>query len=423
MANSSYNSRNLNIVTIIGVLIYLVFIGLGIVNKTYGWAFDSVVIMCIIILLRGLAKTFKLTAPVFALWIVLFCTHSAGTLGFYDHSPLPIQWDHITHISIIFAFTLMFYCFAKPVIARHSGASRAALIAGVLLLSLGIGALNETTDFLGYLKLGIGGGAFMFGPGDGFVGPDSTRTDMINIVGGGWENTGLDLFYNLFGALLGLGFMIIFSPLKSSQIKQDSARNSELITFSSTAIAILCLLFSVFSSGWNSTSSAVLFVVFILVAFLHKCIKLTELSFTALAIGVLMHLMGILGAYSIGFWSPLVHFLFFAAFAVIGWNFASKFGRVSFGIAILIFFGAIGFGAVAELVRFFSHLDPGTITIPWLIGSVGSPLERLLLTEAAWAAKTDGGWISMGWNFIWNLVGALAGVILMAVYSLFCQKK
>ena len=86
------------------------------------------------------------------------------------------------------------------------------LLLAVFLATTGVGAVVELSEFIGYLKLGTGEGAFMFGPGDGVAGLQGN--ELIDAIGGGWINEGWDFIFNTIGIIVGMGIMITLRVIK-----------------------------------------------------------------------------------------------------------------------------------------------------------------------------------------------------------------
>ena len=89
----------------------------------------------------------------------------------------------------------------------------------IVLSSLGIGSLIETSEFLGFLKFGFGEGFLKFGGLGDTPLTESTLRD-LDIIGGGWINTMWDLFYNTLGSLFGAIFMYVLYLYKNKNDKK-----------------------------------------------------------------------------------------------------------------------------------------------------------------------------------------------------------
>lgn len=189
----------------LGILSFLVLIPLAILNSTSGFIPELIIFVVLTALFAYFSDSLRLTVPTFTLVILGMLSHGAGVFGFYGVSPVPIQWDHVTHFLSIFAFTLMIFGYlGQWMDARLVTTRNVLLVVLVFFAASGVGALIELSEFLGYLKYGFGEGAFAFGPGDGFETFAANNTDLIADLGGGWINTGWDLIWNTIGIALGI---------------------------------------------------------------------------------------------------------------------------------------------------------------------------------------------------------------------------
>ncbi len=197
------------IVTILALLIYVVFFALAKTNdlaKFYGA--DIIFSVVFILFLHFSYKFWRLNTPIYTLLVLGFASHLMGIFGWYSNSPIPLQWDHVTHAFPMFAFTAFFFQFAKPWMSRFWTAKTWGVILLVFLSGLGIGAVVENIEFGGYLTLGFGEGAlFLGGLGDGLP-PDASVLDEL---GGGYLNTEWDLVWNAIGALAAIFLMSLIS--------------------------------------------------------------------------------------------------------------------------------------------------------------------------------------------------------------------
>jgi len=208
------------LVTIIAVLIFIVMIIYSFIVQVLGFAPDMVFFLIVTLLLYKTYDRWRLNLPIYTIIIIGFILHSAGVFGWYHISPLPWAWERITHFFGILPITLLFYNYLKPHMDKKwITPTNTRLFIIVLFVSLGIGAAVEMTEFYGYLALGHGEGALLFGPGDGVIGAEGQ--DLIDVIGGGWINEGWDLTFNLFGALAGLFIMMIiqFVPREASSAR------------------------------------------------------------------------------------------------------------------------------------------------------------------------------------------------------------
>jgi len=198
------------LVASLGVLIFLILIPISTMNGTAGFIPELLIFSGITLLLAYFAEDIRLSVPVQTLVILGMIPHALGVFGFYGASPFPIQWDHVTHLAGLFGFALLFAGFLSQWMdARVWSRRNVMLFILIFFAASGVGALIELSEFVGYLKYGIGQGAFAFGPGDGFETFVGNTSDKIADIGGGWINTGWDLTFNTFGILLGIVAFII----------------------------------------------------------------------------------------------------------------------------------------------------------------------------------------------------------------------
>ncbi len=195
---------------LIGLLIYVVLIPLAFLNGTVGFIADVLIFMGLTVFFYWNFDVFRLNVPIFILLILGMLSHLCGIFGWYHISPLPIQWDHVTHFFGLLPFSMMFFNFFSQWFTEKVFTMRnLLLVCAVVLAAYGVGAFIELSEFLGYLKFGFGEGAFQFGQGDGFETFVGNTSDVIADIGGGWINTGWDLIYNFAGIIFGLFVSLI----------------------------------------------------------------------------------------------------------------------------------------------------------------------------------------------------------------------
>ena len=200
--------NHVRLLTIIGVLIFLVMIPIAYLNGVYGFIPDLMTFIVLTLFYYWTFNTFRNTVPIFTLLIIGHLTHAMGIFGWYHISPVPIQWDHITHIFGALPYALLFFRFFEQwADVRWFSKKNLLLLLAVFLAATGVGAVVEMSEFVGYLSLGFGEGAFMFGPGDGIAG--HSGSDLIDVIGGGWINEGWDFMYNTVGIIIGIIIMVI----------------------------------------------------------------------------------------------------------------------------------------------------------------------------------------------------------------------
>jgi len=189
------------------ILIFLIMIPLAVSYGTYGWIPDLFVFIGLTLFYYWTWDTFRLNLPLFTLLILGHILHAGGIFGWYHISPVGIQWDHITHFLGALPFAILFYRFMEPWMSTRFFTKKNLLILiTIFMAATGVGAVVEISEFVGYLQLGFGDGAFMYGPGDGIVGLEGS--DLVDGLGGGWVNAGWDFLYNTFGIIVGMLLMI-----------------------------------------------------------------------------------------------------------------------------------------------------------------------------------------------------------------------
>ena len=202
---ATFRRNNTPHLAILGVFaaiaLWLVFKGLS--TAAIGFYPDIAIHIVILITLYFFRGTLQMTPVTYALVVASMLLHDFGILGFYGDSPLPLRWDTVTHLAGGFAAAFLFFGFFKQWMTPKPKSKKYWLLATVFFAAFGAGALVEANEFWGYLRLGFGEGTFYFGTGDTWPGTGSD-VDNINVVGGGWINTGYDLTYNVIGILLGI---------------------------------------------------------------------------------------------------------------------------------------------------------------------------------------------------------------------------
>jgi len=195
-------------VMVISILIFLTTIGISITNEVYGFIPDAIIFSLMIIFFAFTYETFRLNTPILTMITIGLLLHMCGIFGWYHTSPLPIQWAHITHFFGTLPFACMFYRFLDQWSDMKLFTKKnLAIIIAVFLCATGAGAIVELSEFAGYLTLGYGEGALMFGDGDGTQG--LTGDALIQTIGGGWINMGWDLIFNTLGIITGIGIMLM----------------------------------------------------------------------------------------------------------------------------------------------------------------------------------------------------------------------
>ncbi|MEK6847051.1 MAG: hypothetical protein AABY16_02700 [Nanoarchaeota archaeon] len=204
--------KSINIISIIGALIFLLYAYYSYSSGETAYISDSFIFIGALLVLYFLRRKFDISELSFILVIIASVLHLSGVFGWYNQSPFIIQYDHLTHLVGLFAIAAVVFDIMKIYFGK-SKFTNFMLLAMMFLASLGIGSVVEQVEYIGYLKFGTGAGLLRFGGlGDTVLNDENLRA--MDIIGGGWINTMLDLNYNFLGALFGILFMYIANKFK-----------------------------------------------------------------------------------------------------------------------------------------------------------------------------------------------------------------
>ena len=186
------------IITIISVILFLLLTYYESTQGVKEYIPDTILFMILTLILFSLYKKLNLNILSYSSFILAMLFHNLGAFGFYNNSPIPFQWDHLTHIVGSFAITLILFQFLKNFLTT-SKFKNIYLIIILILASLGAGVIIEYYEFIGYFLVGEGMGGLGHGVGD-------IATELGNSA---WFNTMFDLIYNLIGTLIALPFAFL----------------------------------------------------------------------------------------------------------------------------------------------------------------------------------------------------------------------
>ncbi len=167
----------------------------------YYYIADSVIFIGLSAVLFVFYKQWRLNTFTFFAVIVGFVLHDLGAFKLYADSPLPMEWDVVTHLWGIFAATLFIYNIVLDLTKKNH---HVFLLFVVVLAGLGFGVLIEFLEFYGFMTTGFGEG--FFGRGFGDFDPSIVSSDYIDTI--------QDLFWNFIGATI--GFIVGFFREKRS---------------------------------------------------------------------------------------------------------------------------------------------------------------------------------------------------------------
>lgn len=126
------------------------------------------------------------------------------SLGLYAASPLGIRFDHYMHFVGGFAIAIVT---DRAFTQKFSPMKRFVFL---VIFTLGVGAVGEIMEWLGYAFLGPGEGFLFYGMGDE----------------GEWRNAVLDMIFDLFGgaAMAAFGLLAEYIPVSfSNKYKKGAA--------------------------------------------------------------------------------------------------------------------------------------------------------------------------------------------------------
>ena len=183
--------KNIRYITLIGMILFILFIYYESTNNVGEYIPDTIFFMFLVLILFFLYKRLNLDVISYTSFILALLFHNSGAFGWYNISPIGIQWDHITHITGTFAPTLILFRFCKRFFTSDRF-NNLYLVLVIILASLGIGVFIEYYEFAG---------SFIVGEGEGGLGQGAG--DFETELGSGlYLNTMFDLIFNLVGALL-----------------------------------------------------------------------------------------------------------------------------------------------------------------------------------------------------------------------------
>jgi hypothetical protein len=125
------------------------------------WALDAAVIALLLWAVYRLRRVLALTPVLFALVACIGIFHVAGVAGLYGMTFIGAEYDSYIHTFNSVVLGLAAFRYTSRLTGRKG---EAALLA--VLLTLGLGLVNELVEFVGYKAGGRGDGWFLMGAGD-----------------------------------------------------------------------------------------------------------------------------------------------------------------------------------------------------------------------------------------------------------------
>jgi len=160
------------------------------------WLFDYVAYIAILLAVTIFAR--NITIPAMSLFLFGLCAipHTIGTIPFmYDGQVVSLYhdvffggyYDKFTHAFGFMILAIGFLHFYMTNYPKADGWQQMT----VFFALMGIGAIVEMAEFIGYSIFGFGWGTFAFGEGDAIP------------YFGAWGDSATDLMANMFGVALG----------------------------------------------------------------------------------------------------------------------------------------------------------------------------------------------------------------------------
>ncbi|MBN1386173.1 hypothetical protein JW968_04330 [Candidatus Woesearchaeota archaeon] len=175
------------------------------------WVIDNIMLMGIALILYAVRKKYQINPYLMVMGSLGILLHGLGTFGWYSTEPFGIRYDHYTHFFGAFVFCLIVFNYLYET-ARGNGISRGRKLFEIalfsIMISLGFGSIIEITEYVGFRFFGPGEGILFYGTGDF----------------GEWQNTILDIIFNLIGALFGSMIMIL---QKAMSCQEKEIRRTE----------------------------------------------------------------------------------------------------------------------------------------------------------------------------------------------------
>jgi hypothetical protein len=202
-----------------------------------------------------------------------------------------------------------------------------------------------------------------------------------------------------------------------------------ILTITSILIFLVMIPIAYLNGVYGWIPDIITFIILTLVYYwLYDAFRMTMPIFTFLILAHALHSGGIFGWYYISpvpiRWEIVTHLAGGFAFSLLIFRWMeqwmdSKFTKKTWLVLIGIFLAATGIGAVVEISEFVGYLVAGEGEGAFQFGP-GDGVAGLEGTELIDAL--GGGWINEGWDFIFNTIGILAGIVMMIVIRMAHKK-
>ncbi|MFH1439439.1 MAG: DUF2238 domain-containing protein [Candidatus Woesearchaeota archaeon] len=169
----------------------------AILTNATTWLWDAGVTFTIVFVVYLSRNKLRLNAWLYAMFLFSLALHTLGVYGFYTKQFFGLDFDHYTHFFASFAVSMILCNWLLHYNNLKSKFATVCFIA--ILMTIGISAIHETIEFLGYTFLNADG-ANLFFPGNTAI-PSLTAADIGD--SGTYSNTMIDIIYNMVGAVAG----------------------------------------------------------------------------------------------------------------------------------------------------------------------------------------------------------------------------
>jgi uncharacterized membrane protein YjdF len=195
----------LRLVLSLYAIIMIIFARYAYITEAFTWLWDCVITFLIGVVVYKFRGRLRLTPLLFFVLMFALGLHTAGVYGLYTKVFFGLDFDHYTHFIGSFAMSVILVNWLWYYKSLKNKLATVCFIA--ILMTIGISAIHEIIEFLGYFYLGPGEGFLFAGAGDGLPGVTNVYTAADIGVSGTYSNAIVDIVYNAVGATAGCVMM------------------------------------------------------------------------------------------------------------------------------------------------------------------------------------------------------------------------
>lgn len=215
MKNKKYYIRkikkNKNITTFIYSFFVIFYLILAIYNFKRGseWIIDNTLTIIFLTGMLYVKKKLSLNTLEYITVCIAVFFHNLGTFGFYSLKYGVVAYDNFTHLVTCGISSFLIY----SVLTKKINFRKHNIMLFIIVISIVnfFGVVLEVSEYIGFMKLGVGDGLLYAGAGDS----DHTPED----VKGQYIDTMEDIIVNFLGSILG---SLLFLILKNSKKTENS---------------------------------------------------------------------------------------------------------------------------------------------------------------------------------------------------------